>query len=463
MPTTVQLTVTTAVTEANPSCVVRSAHEQGTILIELDVRRQPHHEMLGLDPAVELHWSKDTRTYDAQELSIFPWPICYRVTTADAWYKGPDGNRVHYTPEIVGIDARCGVADVVKRTAVLLIVIGAIGYRRAAWLLEVLFKVSTSKSTLSRWVKDVASELPSQEEIVKLLNAQKAIKEAHLDEIFPKGGSKDAVLVLKDEHGRIMLTERVEARDEANVRKFLEKTRALGLEIKTFFCDCYQVYRKVIPEVFPGVQVQIDYFHVLQNVWRHLWKGFVSYRKQVAARAEEAKTPWYKAQLKALAFALWEHRYVIFKAEDNLSPMEQGMLVGICEADQEVGKIRSFLSGVWNIFEDSKDDKEAREALEKLKRQPAARGVENQQAKAVQFLEETFDQSTTYLRGGATHRNSLSETGMRILRRLENEHDGFRTEDSRQDFLRIYQAVKYLGWSTRGGMARPPDIPAAAA
>ena len=462
MPTTVQITVTTVVTEANPNCVVRSAHERGTILIELDARRQSHHDALGLDPGVELHWSKDTRTYDAQELSVFPWPICYRVTTADAWYRGLDGNRAHYTPEIIGLDARCGVTDVVKRTAVLLIVIGAIGYRRAAWLLDVLFKISTSKSTLSRWVKDVASELPSQEEIVKLLNAHKPITEAHLDEIFPKGGNKDAVLVLKDEHGRIVLTERVDARDEANVRQFLEKAKALGLQIKTFFCDCYQVYRKVIPEVFPGVEVQIDYFHVLQNVWRHLWKGFVSHRKEVAARAEQAKTPWYKAQLKTLAFALWEHRYVVFKAEDKMSPMEREMLIGICEADQEVGKIRSFLSGVWNIFDDSKDEKEAREALEKLKRVEAARGVEKQQAKAVKFLEETFEESTTYLRGGATHRNSLSETGMRILRRLESEHDGFRTEDSRQDFLRIYQAVKYLGWSTRGGLAQPPTISAPA-
>ena len=136
----------------------------------------------------------------------------------------------------------------------------------------------------------------------------------------------------------------------------------------TWYLDAFFDRREGGIEVFPGVHVQIDYFHVLQNVWRHMWKGFVSYRKQVAARAEQSKTPWYKAQLKALAFALWEHRYVIFKAEDNLSAMERGMLVGICEADQEVGKIRSFLSGVWNIFEDSTDDKEAREALEKLKR-----------------------------------------------------------------------------------------------
>jgi hypothetical protein len=375
MPTTVQLTVKTAVTEANPECIVGGRHEEATIVIDVDARRKDHHKILGLDRRVKLHWSKETRHYDAQELSVFPWPIRYQVTTADAWYSSPDGQRVHYSPEIVGIDAHAGVADVVKRTAVLLVVIGSIGYRRVAWLLEEIFKVATSKSTLSRWVKEVAAGLPSGEEMVKLLDAQKPITEAHFDEIFPKG-AKGPVLVVKDEHGRIVASKRVEARDEANVRKFLEWFKGLGLGVKTFFIDCCQVYRTVIPQVFTEAKVQLDYFHILQNVWRHMWKGFVSYRKDVARRAEESQTPWYKAQLTALATSLWEHRYVIFKAEDNLTPMDRGMLVGICEADQEVGKIRAFLSGVWNIFEDSKDQDEARKALETLKLKDAAKAVE---------------------------------------------------------------------------------------
>ena len=454
MPATVELTVTTRVTEANPDCVGKATHEQDTIFIQLDARRQAHQKVLGLDPGVKLHWSKETRTYEAQELSVFPWPIRYRVTTADAWYAGPDGARIHYSPAIIGLDAQAGVAEMVKRTAVLLIVIGSIGYRRASWLLQELFRVQTSKSTRSRWVKDVAAQLPSREEVVKLLDAQKPITEAHFDEIFPKG-AKGPVLVVKDEHGRIVTSERIEARDEEHVKKFLQWFQGLGLGVKTFFIDCCQVYRTVIPEVFTEAKVQLDYFHVLQNVWRHMWKGFVRSRKQVAARAEKAGTPWYKAQLKALASCLWEHRYVIFKAEEELTPLDRDMLVGISEADQEVGKIRSFLSGVWHIFEDSKDEKEARRALEALKRMDAAKAVKSRQAKAVKFLEKTFHESTTYLRGEAPRRNSLAESGMRTLWRLEAEHDGFRTEDSRQDFLRIYQAVKYLGWSTQGPLPSP--------
>jgi hypothetical protein len=41
---------------------------------------------------------------------------------------------------------------------------------------------------------------------------------------------------------------------------------------------------------------------------------------------------------------------------------------------------------------------------------------------------------------------SLAETGRRVLRHLEVEHDGFRSDRGRETFLRISQAVKYLGW-----------------
>lgn len=61
---------------------------------------------------------------------------------------------------------------------------------------------------------------------------------------------------------------------------------------------------------------------------------------------------------------------------------------------------------------------------------------------------------TTFLRHHHVQRNSLAETGMRVLRRLEIEHDGFRSEKGREDLLRIYQAIRYLGWS----IYDPPDL-----
>lgn len=451
MGTTLKIPITTSVIEDNSSCVRGAQLRDKIAVIDLDARRQNHRKILDIPKGTPLHWSTDTREYEAQELSCFPWPIHYHVTTADAWYLDKEGNRVHYSPPIVGLDPYAKVSDAIKRTAVILIVIGAIGYRRAAWLLRELFQVSTSKSALARWVKEVASQIPSKEEIVRLLNKDKPITEGHFDEIYPRGRSGGCVLVLKDEHGRIVITEQVKSRDENHVKSFLEKVKGLGLKIRTFYIDTCQAYRKAIPLVFPEARIQLDMFHIIQNVWRHIWKFFVSRRRQIASQAEEAKTPWYKAKLKALAALLWKNRHLLFKAEKRMSDEEKATLVQICESDIKVGRIRAFLSGVWHIFDDSADEKEARKALDKLTQGEYAQESVHHE-RALKFLQETFYQATTYLREKDVKRNSLAECGMRTLRRLEAEHDGFRTEDSREDFLKIYQAVKYLGWSLYGSV-----------
>ena len=130
----VQVPITTAVIEENASCVVRGDFEAGAVMIHLDACRQNHHAVLGLSKRTKLHWSKEVRSFEVQELSSLPWPIRYHVTTKDAWYKDAQGSRVHYTPPLQGVDAKRGVTHVVQRAAILLIVVGAIGYRRAAWL-----------------------------------------------------------------------------------------------------------------------------------------------------------------------------------------------------------------------------------------------------------------------------------------------------------------------------------------
>src|SRR5207247_2103152 len=124
--------------------------------------------------------------------------------------------------------------------------------------------------------KDVAAQLPSKEEMVQLLNEEKPITEGHFDEIFPKGkAGPGCVLVLKDEHGRVVVTQRVAERTEEAVKAFLEWVRDVGLRINTFYIDTCQAYRKAIPLVFPQARIQLDNFHIIQNVWRHIWKFFV--------------------------------------------------------------------------------------------------------------------------------------------------------------------------------------------
>jgi hypothetical protein len=84
------------------------------------------------------------RTFDVQELSSFAWPIVYRITTVDGYYQRK-GGRVYFTPEIGGLSTHKKASDVGVRLAVFLSIIAGLGYRKASWLMEVLFRIVISK------------------------------------------------------------------------------------------------------------------------------------------------------------------------------------------------------------------------------------------------------------------------------------------------------------------------------
>jgi len=62
-------------------------------------------------------------------------------------------------------------------------------------------------------------------------------------------------------------------------------------------------------------------------------------------------------------------------------------------------------------------------------------------------FDDHWDQALRYLRKkgmGKHRRGSNAESGMRLLRRLEKNHDGIRSATTRQHYMQIYQAITYL-------------------
>jgi len=445
--------VSTEVIEKNPECVVGGEYKDGALVISIDARKQDCHEQLGLPQETEVHWWKEY-TVPVQELSGLAWPIRYEVTTGEGCYLDAGGNRHYFTPNVKGVNLHRRVSDAVMRAGVFLCIIAGVGCRRAAWLLEMLFHVVVSKSAVDRWIDDIADVLPTAEAMIQEMNRRQPITEGHLDELFPRGRKGKCELVLRDEYGRIIAVEEVAKRDEDHVKPFLIRLKNLGLAIKTFYIDHCQAYKNAIMEVYPQANIQHDYFHIIQNIWKKVWSYFVAHRREVKARSEKVATSWYRGKLESLAKRLWEKRHLLFKSDENLTPQEQEDLIAILEEDKKMDKMRGFLLGVWHLFRDSKNEEEARKALADLKRMKIEPKAAETLEKVHSFLDDNFDKMITYLKVPGVKRNSLSESGMRMLRRLEVEHDGFRSEKGRQNCVKIYQAVKYLGWSVH----HPPTL-----
>jgi hypothetical protein len=148
----------------------------------------------------------------------------------------------------------------------------------------------------------------------------------------------------------------------------------------------------------------------------------------VRSKSEKVTTPWYKKKWETLAVALWENRYLLFKAEQRMTDEEQELLQEIVTADEKVGHLRTFLSGIWPIFEESQDESDAKEALENLKTIATDSNKPEAFQKVINFLDNHFSFLTAFLSHDNVKRNSLSETSMRYRRRLEIEHEGFRSE-----------------------------------
>ena len=209
------------------------------VFVEMDVRRRNWRKVLGLPGKTTIYWD-DVHKIEVQELSACLVPVRYWVTSGDGWYRDALGKRHYFGVDeyLAGLDLKRGVTAAALRAAVLLAVVGGVGLRCVAWLLGMVFGLDVSKSALDRWIEEAAAHLPDAETMVKLLVEQKPVTEAHFDEIFPRGKRKrKPVLVVRDEHGRILVTEEVEHRDEDEVVRFLEKLKRWGLSFRTFYID----------------------------------------------------------------------------------------------------------------------------------------------------------------------------------------------------------------------------------
>ena len=111
-----------------------------------------------------------------------------------------------------------------------------------------------------------------------------------------------------------------------------------------------------------------------------------------------------------------------------------------------VHSFRSIIRQLVNLCDHSHSEAHAKLRLQQLRKD--IRAVDDDHLeKILTFFDDHWEQALRYLRKkgmGKHRRGSNSESGMRLLRRLEKSHDGIRSAATRQHYIQIYQAVKYL-------------------
>lgn len=454
MAVTVQMQFESAVTEMYQDAFVGSAIENGTTLILFDLRKHDFQSELGT--RARLCWRKEPYAVEIHELSTFHNPIKYRFIVAQGSYLNDQNHRVYFTPNIKGVSTSQHMSHSVIRLACYLAVVCGVSLRHLAVLFSVLFLIPITKSSMKRWIDAIGVHLPTPEEMLRQLLALVPATECHIDGYYPLG-TDTCVMVVKDEHDRILITHEAASENGEDARQFLQRCKDLGLKVTAAFSDYSQSFTEAIKAVYPQARFQADHFHTVKNIWGHLKKSLLSYRRQIKTSGAEKKDE----QLLALAKQLWKLRWSLLKKPGNLSVEEKQALTELEREDEGfVQSFRHIIRQLVNIFDHAHSEAQAKLRLHQL-RQDIHVLEDRHLDKIPQFFDDHWDQALRYLRKkgmGKHRRGSNSESGMRLLRRLEKNHDGVRSAATRQHYIQIYQAIKYLSLDVADFLEKGPQL-----
>ena len=222
MAVIVQMQFESAVTEMYQDAFVGSSIENGATIITFDLRQ--HYFQHALGATATLTWRKEAYHVDIHELSTFHNPIKYRFILAQGSYLDDQNQRRDFTPAIQGVSTAQHMSHSIIRLACYLAVVCGVSLRHMALLFSSLFLIPITKSSIKRWIDDIGSHLPSQEEMLQQLLAITPATECHIDGYYPRG-TDNCVMVVKDEHDRILMTHEAASENGDEAKQFLQQLR----------------------------------------------------------------------------------------------------------------------------------------------------------------------------------------------------------------------------------------------
>lgn len=434
----IQIPFTSEVIANNQVIGVTQADE--TLWIDIE----PHREYLYQRPDTSMSVPVEVYATDeliVQELGLPNQRVCYRVHVKRVRYVNDAEEIKTFTLPIQGVNLRLGFSEAVIEKALYFLIDHNESLEETVVLLRDLYGVQTSTSALDRLKRREADSLPGHGELIQMLHAAKPITQLHLDEYKAKG-ARGWELILRDEHDRLLVTLYLRNRSERKLRAVLRWLRMLGLQIQVFYVDGWPGYLAAIAAIFPQAKVQYDYFHIIQNIWRHLYKAFTNYRKAF----KQAETDKGKQALRdEMHKRLWNHRYLFFTSQEHLSEEDKQLLESLLaeHEDSILPQIVTFTHRIWDLFNNSR--KKLQASLKRLNLIAEGWGSLSEHfARAMQFLSKHFDSMITYIDDAQVQRNSLAETTVRMIRRVEAVRQGFKSRKGRVAHFKLWIYRHYL-------------------
>src|SRR5467141_960526 len=361
MAVTVQMQFESAVTALYEDAFIGSSIENGTTIIQFDLRKLDFQRVW--ETTSTICWCKAPYAVEVQELSTFHNPIKYRFILAQGSYLNDQHQRVYFTPDIKGVSTSQHMSHSVIRLACYLAVVCGVSLRHLALLFSVLFLIPITKSSIKRWMDDIGSHLPTPEEMLRHLLALTPVTECHIDGYYPLG-TDHCVMVVKDEHDRILMTHEAASENGDDARQFLQRLKDHSLKVTAAFSDYSQSFTEAIQAVYPQARFQADHFHTVKNIWGHLKKSLLSSRRKIKAKGEEKADENVIEQAKTL----WKLRWSLLKKPGNFSGEEKRAIAELESEDTGfVHSFRTIIRQLVHIFDHAHSEAQAKRRLKQLR------------------------------------------------------------------------------------------------
>jgi len=454
MAVTVQRQVASAVTALYEDALVGSSMENGTTIILLDLRQHDFHQELGTQ--ARLCWRKESSQVDGHERSTLHNPIPYRFLLAQGAYLDAQHQRRDCTPEIKGVATAQPMRHSVSRLACDLAVGCGVSLRHIALLFSALFLLPLPKSSIKRWSEAMGAPVPTPEEMLQPLLARTPATACHLDGSYPLG-TGNWVMVVKEEPARLLMTHEAASEHGEDAKQFLQHVQDLGLHVPAACSDDSPSFTEAIKAVWPHARLPADHVHTVKTLWGHLKQSRLSSRRNLKAHGAAHNDE----QVMERAKTVWTLRWSLLKKPPNVSGEAKPALA---ELEREeagfVHRFRHLIRPLVHLVDQTHSAAQARIRLQQLRQDINALEDRNLE-KILTFFDDHWEQALRYLRkkGMGTHRRgSNSESGMRLLRRLEKNHDGIRSATTRQHYIQIYQAIQYLSLDVADFIEQGPQL-----
>jgi hypothetical protein len=267
MAVTVQMQFESVVTEMYEDAFVGSAIDNGTTIIQFDLRKRDFQRVL--ETTATICWRQEPYSVEIQELSPFHNPIKYRFIVAQGSYRNAQNQGVYFTPDIKGVSTSQHMSHSVIRLACSLAVVCGVILRHIALLFSVLFLIPMTQSSIKRWMDAIGVHLPMPEAMRRRLLSLAPATECHIAGYYPLG-TAHCVMVVKDEQDRLRITHEAASENGEDARQCLQRGKDRGLNVTTAFSAYSHSFTEALTAVWPHARVQADHFQTVKNIWGHL-------------------------------------------------------------------------------------------------------------------------------------------------------------------------------------------------